>query len=204
MGISMKTTSGKILASVALVGTAAAVAGMGTYGAFSSSTSASQTVKAGTVQIALGTTQADTLNVPITGLLPGDSIEKLVTLANTGDSDLGTVSLTTSPDTSAAPASVLTTDTTKGLQLLIENCSTAWTGSAAPYTCNGAKTTVLASSPIVGTNRALANLTSLTHGKTDNLKVTGTLPTSATNDAQGATSTISFTFAATQRAGTVK
>ena len=30
MGISMKTTTGKILASVALVGTAAALAGMGT------------------------------------------------------------------------------------------------------------------------------------------------------------------------------
>ena len=36
MAISLKTTSGKILASVALVGTAAAVAGMGTYGAFTS------------------------------------------------------------------------------------------------------------------------------------------------------------------------
>lgn len=54
MGISMKTTSGKILASVAPVGTAAAVAGMGTYGGFTSSTTADQQVTAGIVTIDLG------------------------------------------------------------------------------------------------------------------------------------------------------
>ena len=201
MGI-MKTTSGKILASVALVGTAAAVAGMGTYGAFTSSTTASQNVKAGTVKIALGQTTADTLNVPVAGLLPGDAVEKLVTLANTGDSALGTVSLTTA-DT-ATPVSALSTDATNGLQLLIENCSAAWTGAAAPYTCSGTKTTVLASSPIIGANRALANLTALTNGKTDNLKVTTTLPSAAPDAFQGVASTISFNFSATQRAATVK
>lgn len=201
MGI-LKSTSGKILASVALVGTAAAVAGMGTYGAFTSSTTASQDVKAGTIKIALGQTAADTLNVPVTGLLPGDSVEKLVTLANTGDSALGTVSLTTA-DT-AVPASLLSTDATNGLQLLIENCSTAWTGAAAPFTCSGTKTTVLAPSAVVGANRALTNLTSLTNGKTDNLKVTTTLPKAAPDTFQGAASTIKFTFDATQRTETVK
>lgn len=201
MGI-MKTTTGKILASVALVGTAAAVAGMGTFGSFSSSTTASQAVTAGTIKIALGTTPADTLTVPVTGLLPGDTVEKLVTLNNTGNSDLGTVSLTTA-DT-ATPVSALTTDTSNGLQLLIENCSVAWSGTAAPYTCSGSKTTVLASTPIVGANRVLANLTSLTNGKTDNLKVSTTLPKAAPDSFQGATSTISFNFAATQRTETVR
>ena len=145
MAISLKTTSGKILASVALVGTAAAVAGMGTYGAFTSSTSASQAVTAGTVTIALGAPgPANTLNVPIAGLLPGDKVEKLVTLANTGNSDLNNVTLTTS---AGATGSLLTTDATNGLQLTIENCSVAWTGAAAPYNCTGTKTTVLASGP---------------------------------------------------------
>jgi predicted ribosomally synthesized peptide with SipW-like signal peptide len=201
MGI-MKTNSGKILASVALVGTAAAVAGIGTYGAFSSSTSASQAVTAGTVKVALGTGPSDTLALPVTGLLPGDTVEKLVTLANTGNSDLGTVSLTTA-DTSV-PASLLTTDASNGLQLLIENCSVAWTGTAAPYTCSGTKTTVLDPSSIIGTNRTLGNLTSLTNGKTDNLKVSTTLPKAAPDSFQGAVSTIGFTFGATQRTETVK
>lgn len=198
----LKTTTGKILASVALVGTAAAVAGMGTYGAFSSSTSASQAVNAGTVKIALGAAASDTLNVPVTGLVPGDTVEKLVTLANTGTSDLGSVSLTTT-DTANTP-SALTTDPTNGLQLLIENCSTPWTGTAAPYACGGTKTTVLVPSSVVGANRALTNLTSLTSGKADNLKVTTTLPKSAPDSFQGAASTVGFNFAATQRAETVK
>lgn len=201
MGI-MKTTSGKILASIALVGTAAAVAGMGTYGGFTATTSASQSVTAGTVKITLGQTTADTLSLPVAGLLPGDTVEKLVTLTNTGNSDLGTVTLTTA-DT-ATPVSALSTDGTNGLKLLIENCSTGWTGAAAPYTCSGSKTTVLGSSPIIGANRALTNLTALTNGKNDNLKVTTTLPSAAPDAFQGAASTISFTFDATQRAATVK
>ncbi|MFJ4171776.1 TasA family protein [Paenarthrobacter sp. NPDC089714] len=201
MAISLKTTSGKILASVALVGTAAAVAGMGTYGAFTSSTSASQAVTAGTVTIALGTGASNTLNVPVAGLLPGDKVEKLVTLANTGNSDLNNVTLTTS---AGATGSLLTTDTTNGLQLTIENCSVPWTGSAAPYTCGGTKTTVLASAPVIGANKVLNNLTSLTSAKTDNLKVTTAFPTTADNTFQGATSTIAFSFTGTQRTETVK
>lgn len=208
MGISMKTTSGKILASVALVGTAAAVAGMGTYGAFTSTTSASQAVTAGTVDIALGAPGADnTLNVPVAGILPGDKVEKLVTLKNTGNSDLNNVTLATSAlDTSAAaPASLLTTDTTHGLQLTIQNCSTAWVGAAAPYTCEGTERTVLASSPVItATPTVLNNLTALTSTKTDHLKVTTTLPASAPNEFQGATSTIGFVFTGTQRTETVK
>ena len=201
MAISLKTTSGKILASVALVGTAAAVAGMGTYGAFTSSTSASQAVTAGTVTIALGTGASNTLNVPVAGLLPGDKVEKLVTLSNTGNSDLNNVTLTTS---AGATASLLTTDTTNGLQLTIENCSVPWTGSAAPYTCGGTKTTVLASAPVIGANKVLNNLTSLTSSKTDNLKVTTAFPTTADNTFQGATSTIAFSFTGTQRTETTK
>ncbi|MFJ4209160.1 TasA family protein [Paenarthrobacter sp. NPDC089675] len=201
MGISLKTTSGKILASVALVGTAAAVAGMGTYGAFTSSTSASQAVTAGTVTIALGTGASNTLNVPVAGLLPGDKVEKLVTLSNTGNSDLNNVTLTTS---AGATGSLLTTDTVNGLQLTIENCSVPWTGAAAPYTCAGTKTTVLASAPVITANTVLNNLTSLTSAKTDNLKVTTAFPTTADNTFQGATSTIAFSFTGTQRTQTTK
>ncbi|MFF1831262.1 TasA family protein [Paenarthrobacter sp. NPDC058040] len=201
MAISLKTTSGKILASVALVGTAAAVAGMGTYGAFTSSTSASQAVTAGTVTIALGTGASNTLNVPVAGLLPGDKVEKLVTLSNTGNSDLNNVTLTTS---AGATGSLLTTDTVNGLQLTIENCSVPWTGAAAPFTCGGTKTTVLASAPVITANKVLNNLTSLTSAKTDNLKVTTAFPTTADNTFQGATSTIAFSFTGTQRTETVK
>lgn len=202
MGINLKTTTGKIVASVALVGTAAGVAGLGTYGAFSSTTSASQTVSSGTVTIALGTGSANTLNVPVTGVLPGDRVEKLVTLANTGTSDLNNVTLSTSAGTTG---SLLTSDVTNGLHVKIENCSTAWAGTAGAYTCAPGSTVVLATSPILTvTPTALANLTSLTSGKTDNLKVTTSLPDTANNDFQTLSSTVGFDFTGTQRTATSK
>lgn len=203
MGISLKTTTGKIVASVALVGTAASVAGLGTFGAFSSTTSASQAVTAGTVTIALPAAGVDnTLNVAVTGMLPGDKVEKLVKLSNTGNSDLNNVTLATDAGTTG---SLLTTDATNGLQLTIENCSTAWTGTAGSYVCSGTQSTVLASGPIItGTAKTLANLTALTSTKADNLKVTTALPASADNTFQGLTSTIGFTFTATQRTAVSK
>jgi predicted ribosomally synthesized peptide with SipW-like signal peptide len=200
MGISMKTTSGKILASVALVGTAAAVAGMGTYGAFTSSTSASQTVKAGTIEIGIGADN-NTLTTAIAGMLPGDSITKYVTLANSGDSNLGSVTLTTAA--TATSASLLTTDTTNGLKITVDSCSVAWTGTLGD-TCTGTKGTPLTSSAIIGVRDLGTSLASLTAKQSDFLKITTTLPKTADDTFQGKTSTIGFTFAATQRAETAK
>jgi spore coat-associated protein N len=200
MGISMKSTSGKILASVALVGTAAAVAGMGTYGAFTgTTTTVDQQVTAGTVDIDL--TSPGTLNVAVEKLLPGDSVEKFATLSNTGNSDLNTVTLTTA----ATVDSLLTSDATNGLQVAIESCTTAWTAVAAgPDTCSGTKTVVLAKSAIIGKGTALTGLSSITARAADNLKISTSLPTSAGDSFQGLTSTIGFTFDATQRTGAVK
>lgn len=199
MGISMKTTSGKILASVALVGAAASVAGMGTYGAFVGSTSASQDVEAGTVVIALGDGPANTLTVPVAGLLPGDSVEKFATLSNTG-SALNSITLTAS---TTAP-SVLTSNLTDGLQLTIESCSVTWTPAAGADTCDGTRTTVLAEGPIIGANKPLAGLSALAADSADFLKVTTSLPATADNTFQGASTTIAFDFTATQRTGEVR
>lgn len=200
MGLSLKTTTGKILASAALLGTAAAVAGLGTYGAFTSSTTASAAVNAGTMNISLGGAGGvNNLSVAANGLLPGDKMERLVTLANTGTSDLGSVILSTT----TANGTALTTDTVKGLQLSVQGCSVPWTGAAAPYSCPGMVTTALAPTPVIGVN-TLASLASLNHGQSDNLKVTASLPKEADNTFQGLTSSIGFQFDGTQRAAATK
>ncbi|MET3175487.1 UNVERIFIED_ORG: spore coat-associated protein N [Arthrobacter sp. UYCu721] len=202
MGISMKTTSGKVLASVALVGTAAAVAGMGTYGAFSSTTSASQAVTSGTVVIGLGNVN-NTLSVPVAGLLPGDTVDKFVTLENTGNSTLGTVTLSTAAATGTE--SLLTSDVVNGLKITVESCTSAWTGTAGAYTCPApaTKSTPLASSPVIG-SRVLPGLSSMVATKSDFLKITTALPKEADNTFQAKSSTIGFTFTATQRTETAK
>lgn len=207
--ISIKSTSGKVLASVALLGVAASVAGLGTYGSFTSTTSASETVTAGSVDVQLGTagTAANRLNVAASGVVPGDSIQRVATLTNAGNQNFGGVTLSTTATTTAtAPATKLTTDAVNGLQVTVDACSVPWTEAgtspALTYTCAGTVSTVLPTRPIIGTDVVLSNLQSITTLKTDNLRVTATLPAAADNTFQGLTSTVAFAFTATQRAAT--
>ena len=196
----------KVAASFAVVGVASAVAGLGTFATFTSSTSASTSVATGTVVIALGATGASTnrLNINASTVAAGDTIQRSVTLSNTGTIDLSGVTLTTT----ASPSTLLDTDATDGLQMIIEKCSVAWTeaGSAPAYTytCGGSTTTVLASRAVIGASLALANLSSLTAGSADNLRITLTLPSAAGNTFQGLSSTVAYAFTATQRTATNK
>ena len=138
------------------------------------------------------------MTVSATGIVPGDTIQRAVDLQNTGNQNLASITLTTT----ASPSSVLDTDTTKGLQLVIDKCSQAWTESGPPYTytCGGTTTSVRASVPVIGSALALSNLSALTAPQTDHLRVTMTFPASADDTFQNKTSTISFTFNGTQRA----
>lgn len=201
-------TSGKVLASVALVAAAAGVAGLGTYGSFTSTTSASAAVSAGKVKIDLsapgfGVVGADNrLSVTVDGLVPGDTYEGPVTVTNSGTEDLGSLTLTTVATTSSR----LDTDPTDGLQLSLDSCSQAWApvavGKGYAWNCPGTTQTVLASRPVIGANLALANLTALTHGRSDNLRARFTFPASADNRFQGLKSVIAFDLTGTQRGAT--
>ena len=196
----------KLLVSLAIVAAAASIAGLGTFATFTSSTSASQSVSSGTVTIALGATGASTnrLTVGASNIAPGDTIQRSVDLINSGSIDLSAITLTTN----ATSSSLLDTDATNGLQMVIDRCSNAWTeGGVAPaytYTCSGATSTVLASRAIIGSNLSLSNLSALTNGVTDHLRVTLTFPSAAPNSFQNQSSTIQYTFTGTQRAGTNK
>lgn len=196
----------KLLVSLAVVAAAASIAGLGTFATFTSSTSASQSVSSGTVTIALGATGAATnrLTVGASNIAPGDTIQRSVDLLNSGSIDLAGIALTTSATTS----SLLDTDATNGLQMVIDRCSNAWTeGGTAPaytYTCSGTTSTVLASRAVVASNLALSSLTALTNGVTDHLRVTLSFPSAAPNSFQNQSSTIQYTFTGTQRAGTNK
>ncbi|MFL6042495.1 MAG: TasA family protein [Gaiellales bacterium] len=196
--------SRKLLLSVAAIGAAAAIAGLGTYATFTSSTSASQAVASGTVTVALGATGASTnrLTVGASNIAAGDTIQRSVDLINQGSLNLASVTLTTTATTS----SLLNTDTSNGLQMAIDKCSAAWTeAGTAPaytYTCSGTTTTVLASVPVIGANLALSNLSALTAGATDHLRVTLTLPSTAGNSLQNQSSVIQYSLTGIQRAGT--
>ena len=205
MSLQLTTVRSKLLVSAALLGTAAAAAGLGTFGSFTSATSASVSVSSGTVSIALGTanTAANRFNVAASGLVPGDTVQRAVTLTNAaGNQALSSIVLTTA----ATTTSKLDTDTALGLQVKIDSCSTAWTETgtspAYVYTCSGTTKSVLASRPVIGSNLALSNLTALAPNNTDNLVATLTFPAAADNTLQNQASVIGFTFTGTQRAAT--
>lgn len=190
----------KVLLSVAIVGTAAGIAGLGTYAGFTDSTSASLPVDSGSVDLNLGAVGADNrLTVAATDIVPGDTMQRAFKLTNAGEAAMSAVTLSTAATTS----SLLDTDATNGLQMVIERCSVAWVelgvAPAYTYTCAGTTTTVLASRAVVGTDLALSNLT-LTSGSTNNLRLTVTFPSTAPNSMQSLASTIQYTFTGTQRA----
>jgi spore coat-associated protein N len=190
-------TANKVIASIAVLCAAAAIAGLGTFATFTSSTSTSHTIASGTLSLTSGPTNR--LGTGASLIAAGDSMQRAIDLNYAGSISFASATLTTS----ASPSSALDTDATDGLHVAIDKCSVAWTESGPPYTytCGGSTSTVLASSPVIGSNVALSNLT-LTAGSTDHLRVTVTLPSTAGNTFQNLSSTVGYTFTGVQRAGT--
>jgi predicted ribosomally synthesized peptide with SipW-like signal peptide len=186
----------KLLLSIAVLGSAASIAGLGTFATFTSSTSASHTIASGTLSL---TTPVSRLGTGASPIAAGDTMQRAIDLSYSGTISFGSVTLTTS----ATSSSLLDTDATNGLQIAIDKCSQAWTESGPPYTytCGGSTSSVLASRALIGSAIALSNLT-LTAGSTDHLRVTVTLPSSADNTLQNKSSAIDYTFTGVQRAGT--
>ena len=197
---STRATTRKVLGSLAVIGTAAAVAGLGTFGTFTDSTTpVTAQVTSGKVSIDLAQPAAP-IPATITGLLPGDSIARSLTLVNDGNSLLASVAL----GVSTPNPSVLTTDPVNGLQLTLKSCTTPWAqATATTYTCGGAERLITTPGAAVG-NRTLDAPTSLTPGGTDHLLLTLSLPGTADNTFQGKTSTLALTFAGIQRAATTR
>lgn len=190
-----------VLASIGLLGAAASIAGLTTYATFTDSDSDSQSISTGVVDVNLAAPGVDNrLTVAATSVHPGDTMQRAFKLSNSSTSTMASITLTTTATTS----SLLDTDATDGLQMVIERCSVAWvesgTAPAYTYTCAGTTQTVLASRAIIGSNLSLSNLT-LTSGATDNLRLTLTLPSTAGNTFQNLSSTVQYAFTGTQRAG---
>lgn len=199
--LSNLSTTKKVVGSLAVAGTAAAVAGLGTFGTFSDSTAPLNTsVNSGTVDINLAM-PSGTFAIPVTttGFVPGDSLTRAVDLTNSGDSALASVMLAST----ATAGSILTTDTTNGLQLVVKSCSVpytqAGTATAATYTCSGTEKALMGG-PAVNT-ASLAGINSLNPGGTDHLVFSVSLPSNADNTFQGKSATLSLVFSGTQRAG---
>jgi spore coat-associated protein N len=196
---SLRKNAAKIFASVVLVGGAASVAGLGTFGSFTDTTSVDQSVGAGKVDIGLSQHATAGTTVAATNLVPGDTIQRAVTLTRSGDTEkFGSVLLSTS----AGTTNLLSTDATNGLQLKVDQCSVAWVKAAdSSLTCSGTTTAILASRAVTGANLDLGAATTALNavGAASNLRLQLSLPVAADNNFQGLNNVITFKFDATQR-----
>jgi spore coat-associated protein N len=190
------STQQRVVLAVASTTVLIGVASVGVYANFSASATASHTAASSTITLALGSTGAVTnrMTVNATGLVPGDVYYRSVDLINSGGHNLSSINLTTT----ASPTSLLDTDATNGLQMVLQRCSVAWTEAGSSpnftYSCSGSTTSVLATRAVIGTTIALSNLTTATAGNTDHLLLTMTFPSTAGNTFQGLTSGLTFMF----------
>jgi|SRR5579875_879757 len=226
--LARRSTTIKVVASVALVGGALGLAFSGAFGTFTDqATGGPQTISSGKIVLAVGPTNDSATGAA--NIMPGDTVAREIDLNSTG---------ATAPDASitlavkASPSSLLDTDPTNGLQLQVQSCATAptrTTGTTPPvsYTCSGGWTTVLASTPVATletTPATLPGLKSLSPGGQDYLLLTLSLPASApgnfsqvatacsgsaggnssTENLEGCSSTLTYLFLATQRSGSAQ
>ena len=196
-----RVTAARIVATIGVLGATAAIAGLGTFGSFTDSTTpVDTTVDAGVVSIDLADAGAGM--VPFSGglMLPGDTRAFPVDLVNSGNSPLGSVSLASTATTS----SVLDSDPVNGLQLKVDTCSQAWTDTGSGYSCAGTKQALYSGRMIVA-NQALSGVASLAAGGVDHLLMTASLPASASADEfEGASSSLRFVYTATQRGASAR
>ncbi|MGY1604542.1 hypothetical protein [Geodermatophilus sp. SYSU D00815] len=191
-------TTKRVAGSVAVLGVAAAVAGLGTYSTFTDSTSPVGTqVDTGVLSLSL-TSGGVAATQPFAGgaLMAGDSISEVLDLVNDGTTAFGSVTMRMT----ATSSSILDRDATHGLQLRVQSCTQPWSGGKGAFSCPGTRSTVY-SGPVVVTED-LTGAASLAPGGTDHLLLTASLPESANGSAyQGQASTLSLTFEGVQRAG---
>jgi predicted ribosomally synthesized peptide with SipW-like signal peptide len=195
-----RKTAAKIFASLVLVGGAASVAGLGTFGSFTDTTAADQSVGTGKVDLGLSQHASAGTTVAAGNLVPGDTVQRAVTLTRSSDTEkFGSVLLSTTAGTS----NVLSTDATNGLQLSVDQCSVAWTRNAdGSLACTGGTTTgLVASRAVVGSALDLGAATTAMNSSAAaaNLRLTLKLPAGADNTFQGLANSITFKFDATQR-----
>jgi len=193
-----RRTGLKIVGAISAVGAAVAVAGLGTFGQFTDSTSPVNT-RVDTGVLSVDVSAPAGAAVPFSGgmMLAGDSRSALVDLVNDGTTPLSAVTL----KATATSSSILDQDTVNGLQLTVESCSVAWNTAGAAPTCPG---TVKAyfTQPILVNDYPLTGTAVMAAGATDHLKLTAALPASASGDAyEGATSALKFVFTGIQKTG---
>ena len=189
-------TATKLFATVALVAGAAAVAGIGTYGAYTDTTTADVSVGSAKVSVLMNDNDAG-IHVDAKNMVPGDKVVFPVSVKReTGSAELGDLTLQTTITNQNA--------LTDALRLTVDSCTKPWTVSGSSVTCSGT-TNVSTDGGLVGNGatsawgQTSAWVPTLNTNVPVYLRATLTLPSSAGNNTAGLTTGITWTLTGTQR-----
>ncbi len=208
-GLPRRSVATKLLASSAVVGGALALTFGGAFATLTANATGATSVTSGTLLLTLAKDGSSAgLPETISAMAPGDAYNVYVNLNNTGT--LASAAGMTL-GWSANPANALTNGSiaNEGLAVAITQCSVAWSAGS----CSGTTTTILGTTPLSASNPvSLSNVPSLaaSSGQLAHLQfqltlagnetsTNGTLPSPTI---QGLSTTITWTFTETQRAGT--
>jgi spore coat-associated protein N len=180
----------RVLSVGAIVAVLLLGAGAGAFAVFSDTSSVDVTVGSGDIDVEWVSSGGAALTVPVGSILPGQSVERVVELRNTGTLPVGELQLA---------IAVANSNTSDGLQLAISDCSVPWTGTTT-FTCGGVEAVVSADRPLLAV-LALPTLGTNQAGGSDNLRLTFRLPTSAPSALQGASTNVTFEVLGNQGPG---
>jgi hypothetical protein len=212
-----------LMLTMLVLGAAGSVVTVGTFGNFTASTSTlGDPFTSGNIAMGNSKSAAVIFNPP-TRIIPGDSFGGVLNITNT----TGNVDYTYTLTTTSSGTTALFTDTTNGLQMWVQRCTVAWTGTTQTATCGGTTSSILGTALTVGNTVSIketavagfgtlcangagsstagertTRATTCTTTGTDFLKVTAIFPVAATQTTfNNLTDTITFTFNATQVTG---
>lgn len=206
--LSRLTSKQQLVTFTALGLTTLAITGAGVYAALTASASntAPQSISSGTLSLTM-TNSGNGFAQSITNIAPGDQVNRFVTLTQGSALDAQALTIAVADSTTTK----LTNNGTLGLQLLVTQCSVAWTTSTG--VCSGTKTSLLTSTPLLTLTSTASTLVSgsMLKGSALYLEMEVVLPNQAENTVngttpagtiQGLTSSLTWTFSESQRTAT--
>src|SRR5206468_5465631 len=124
-----------ITAGAALI--ALGVISFNAWATFTASQSTTNTIATGTMSIVLANGPT-AFSSSVSNMVPGDHAERFVDVHTAGTLTMSSLKLASDATCGGCASSALDTDATNGLQLVVDNCSQAWTLHAnATATCGG-------------------------------------------------------------------
>jgi len=186
-----------------------AVTGVGVYaGLAANAVSSAQTITSGTLKLTMADNGAG-FSSTVSNMAPGDVVNRYVDLTNSGTLAGQTLTLAATDSGS----SLLSTDATKGLHVIVSQCSGTWAPTTGVCSTGGGGTTTLLASTALSAMSSAQTLVSgaIAISGVYHLQVQVTLPNqseTSTNGTlpggtiQGLTATLTWTFDELQRTAT--